>query len=119
MIYGQAYEDSGWGEEPEICDNCQRQSDDIVLLANGWNFKACPECAEWCHAVEVAEPCPDLHRSVVTANSIDEVRKALRSHQGIECVHCSLTKKTVAGDRLVGGSKDAICREITPRKEVA
>jgi hypothetical protein len=47
------------------------------------------------------------------------VRKALRSHQGIECVHCSLTKKTVAGDRLVGGSKDAICREITPRKEVA
>jgi hypothetical protein len=120
MLYGSAYEDSGWGtENAEVCGNCRKPSDDMVLLTNGWNFKACPECAELCHRVEVAEPCPDLHRSVVTANSIDEVRKALRAHQGIECVHCSSTKKTVAGDRMVGGSTDAICCETTARKEVA
>jgi hypothetical protein len=117
MLYGPEY--TTWQKGPELCGNCSQPSDNLIPLGNGWNFKACPQCAEWCHAVEAAEPCPDLHRSVVTATSIDEVRLALRAHQRAECVHCGSTKKTVAGDRLVAGSKDAVCCEIRPRKEVA
>ena len=120
MIYGQHYEQFSWAnKQPELCGNCRKPSDELVFLPNGWNFKACAECAEWCRAVETAEPCPDLHGAIVTAKNIDEVRMAMRAHQGAECVHCGSTMKTVIEDRLALGSKEAACYEATSRKEVA
>ena len=121
MIYGQPYEDSGWGsEDPEVCGNCQKPSVDLVLLANGWNFNACPECAEWCQAVEIAEPCPNLHRAVINATSIEAVRLALRAHQSAECAHCGSTRKTVVEDRSVLGTRDATrCKTAPKAEEVA
>ena len=117
MLYGPEY--ATLAPEPERCGNCRKPSDDLVLLENGWDFKACPACAEWCHAVEAAEPCPDLHRAMVTAKTIEEVRLALRAHPVAECVHCGATKKSVMEDRSLLGTRDATCRGPVPENEVA
>lgn len=119
MIYGVDYEKSSIGREFETCGNCQKPSDNLVFLENEWNFNACPECAEWCHAVETAEPCPDLHRAVVTANSVEEARKALRAHLDMECLHCGPTKKAVSADRCVHGTGEARCCRPISKAEVA
>lgn len=90
MIYGTDHTTL----EPERCCNCQKVSDELIPLLNKWNFKACPECAEWSHAVETGETCPELHRAIINSKTIDEVRQVIRAHQGAECVHCGATKKT-------------------------
>ena len=119
MIYGPEY--TTVAPERERCGNCQKPADDLVVLGSGWNFNACPACAEWCYAVEMAEPCPNLHRAVINANSIEAVRLALRAHQSPECAHCGSTRKTVVEDRSVLGTQDATCCKTTPKaaEEVA
>jgi len=89
-----------WTRETETCGNCGELSDSLIPLGNGWNFKACPNCAEWCRAVEQTEDtCPELLSRIIRANSITEVRNALKAHQGAACVHCGSTKKAVTTDR--------------------
>ena len=119
MIYGVDYEKSSMGSEPERCGNCEKACEELIELKNGWNFKACPECAEWCYAVEVAEPCPVLHREVVTANSVEEVREALRIHFDTECIHCGSSRETVMEDQYVHGSGEVAFCQSTSIAEVA
>lgn len=110
MVYGSAY--TSWALEPEACGNCRKPTESLVSLGNGWNFKACPECAEWCKAVEeTEEACPGLFSQIIQANSIAEVRNALKAHQGAACVHCGSTKKTAATDRELLLDAVAMCCE--------
>lgn len=110
MLYGPEY--ATWAVEPETCQNCRRPSDNLVQLENGWNYKACPECAEWAHAVEQAETsCPDLHEAVTGARTIDEVRLAMRSHQGATCAACGSDSNIVATDREYLNPAAVCCEE--------
>ncbi len=71
------------------CTNCNKETDTLIYLENGWDFWACPECAEWCKAVEATEAtCPVLFAQIIDAQNILEVRLAISTHAETECSQC-------------------------------
>ena len=80
-----------WENEPETCTNCGRSfpDDQLTPLKNGWNFLACPECAQQCQVIERAESiCIQALNEVLKCKTAGEMQFRLEAHAATKCGLC-------------------------------
>jgi precorrin-2 methylase len=113
-----------WGDDVlfsvavNACGNCGETAERLNFIPE-YGVKACDVCmADIADAIQSnGEPevmpagaCPTRYAMVCAADTIDEMRLALRAHES-ECAQCGSTKKTVIDDRLLVNAAAVCCGE--------
>lgn len=119
MLYGAHYETFAMPDEPLRCDSCGARVAQLEPCT--WDEDLMVgECCR-VHSDDLPEEpiCPMVAEIAESAGSVRQFAELLRAHQPATCVHCAEGRKTVVSDRLVMGSRDAVCCEANQEKGLA
>jgi hypothetical protein len=113
-----SHDDALFSVAVNICGNCGTTAERLTFVPE-FDYSGCDDCGEEAQRALAAEgqpevipagTCPTRYAPVSAAETIDEMRLALRSHEA-ECAQCGSTKKTVVGDRLLVNPAAVCCGE--------